>query len=321
MADAVASVARRFWADDAARIASILRRRARQLAPCLRRLLAHATAFAAGVTHLRRALAACARVLNSDARVRALLRRVGWASAAALRAAVAVLAAVLAVAVRAHDAVRHRLVPAARTLLPTTYARVVHAALRTARRSPWALVLGPASLTLALHAAALPDPWWLHRKFGVGTRPKDKDPFDPLAGWDFAALLAGGGAGSRGGSRGGSRPHSLSYEYTYGTGTINSRAAETEPCEAAGDTGSYYYAYDTQGSYGGGDRGLSSVAGTERAPFGAANAQDGRKNVLARTKAEERRAREDKENDRRRSVADDGLEFGDYDEAGNEYDC
>jgi hypothetical protein len=297
IADAVAGVASRFWTDDVRKIAAILQRRLRQLLPALRRFVAHVAAFWGGVTYLRRALTAFARVLNKDARVRELLRRVGWGSAETLRLALSLAAAVVSNAVRAYELMRDVVVPEARVLLPRAYSRAAFAALRAARRSPWALALGPASITLALHAARLPDPLWLHRKFGVAVGAGDGD--------------RGGRTGGRTGG-GGNAETSLSYTYTYATGTTRAEEPEPEPEpeQTLAETGEYYYT-NGSGTYGGGDRGLSSVGGAGGMPFGRINAQqDGRGNVPARAKSAERRrsrGRVDKEND--------GLEYGDYGDA------
>jgi hypothetical protein len=316
IADAVASVAGRFWSEDVGRIGAILQRRVRQLLPYLRRLVAHAAAFWGGVTYLRRALAAFVRVLNSDARVRELLRRIGWGSATTLRVALALAKVVIENLIRGYELMRDTVIPGAQVLLPRAYSRLMYTALRTARNSPWAMVLGPASITLALHAARLPDPMWLHRKFGVNIRPKDQTPFGAL-GWGGWSI--GGGRSGGADDDGGDRATSLSYTYTYGTGT--SRADETEPRGegTVADTAEYYYTYGS-GTHGGGDRGLSSVGGgaSERRPLSVANRQGGRGVVPARTKSSDRRARGDEENDRRRSQVEDNAEYGAYGDG--EYD-
>lgn len=294
IADALALAGNRFLSDDMSSIAGILRRRFADILPVLRRLLAHTSLVIKNVAHLRRAVAAFARVLHSDRKIQDLAKRLGWVSADTLRVALSFVKWAMENAVRAWVLLRDTVIPGMRVALPEAYAKIVYAGLGVAAKSPWAMVLGPISLTLALSAGRMPDPLWLHRKLGVG----------------YGAVE---GVEDDGGS--------LSYEYTYGSGTTRAdgqtartgMTARTGKTMQTDDTGEYYYTYGS-GTYADGDRGVSG-GGTQ--PFG--EVQEGRASIGSKRRSQKgsRVDKYDKENGPQEYVYD-GDEYGGFNDAGGD---
>lgn len=184
MNDALISIWDRFWSDDMRKIARIFRNRFKELVPHIRRFLAHVVAFWGGVTYIRRALTAFIRLLQRDSRVRELLQRLGWASSTTLRVFMSLCAMVLQASLQMYFLMRDRIIPQLRRVIPKCYYKTVVMLLRAARHSPWALVLGPFSVTAAIESRKIPDPYLLHNKFGV---PQSDTSFDFGAAETFTA--------------------------------------------------------------------------------------------------------------------------------------
>lgn len=181
--DALVSVWDRFWSDDMRKILRIIRNRFKDLLPHIRRFLAHVVAFWGGVTYIRRALTAFIRIMQRDSRVRELLHRLGWASTTTLRVFMSLCAMMLQASLQFYFLMRDRIIPQLRRVIPKCYYKGVVLLLRAARHSPWALVMGPFSLTAAIESRKIPDPYYLHNKFGV---PEDDTSFDFGVGDTFA---------------------------------------------------------------------------------------------------------------------------------------
>lgn len=231
IADALTTVCNRFWSEDLEKIVAILRRRFRQLMPHARRIMSHIVAFWGGITYIRRALGAFIRILKKDSRVKELLERTAWASASTLRVFLSMCVLCFRTMIRFYSIMRHKIIPELRHMLPRYYNRTVESVLQLAARSPWALMLGPASFQLALHREKLPDPLWLHRKFGIAVDETTK------------SHAARDTVRSR-------TPTSVNYTYTYGTVTTerniddNGDGGGSRPV-SDGDGSSYYYTYGT----------------------------------------------------------------------------
>lgn len=175
MSEALVSIWDRFWSDDMRKILQIIRNRFKELLPHVRRFLAHIVAFWGGVTYIRRALSAFLRIMQRDHRVRELLHRLGWASSTTLRVFMSLCAMMLQATLQFYYLMRDRIIPQLRRVIPKCYYKCVVLLLRAARHSPWALILGPFSLTAAIESRKIPDPYFLHNKFGI---PEDDTSFD-----------------------------------------------------------------------------------------------------------------------------------------------
>lgn len=221
LADAISTVWAKFWSDDMGKISAIVRRRFSKLVPHLRRFLAHVVAFWGGVTYIRRALSAFVRIMNKDERVKELLERLGWASATTLRVFLSLCAMVMQTSIQLYYLFRDRIIPDLRRIIPKCFYKTVVKFLEMAKRSPWALVLGPFSLTFAIDGNKFPNPYLLHEKFGV-----DENDIT------FASGPMGAGAGS-------------SYYYTEGYST--QREAETEGYSADQDEEAEAYSTERAG--------------------------------------------------------------------------
>jgi hypothetical protein len=265
VSDAFVTVWERFWSEDLAKIIAILRRRLNQLLPHARRFIAHVVAFWGGITYLRRAFAAFIRILNKDSRVRELLERMAWASASTLRVFLSMCAMTLHAMLRFYALMRDKIIPELRLVLPRYYSRAVHALHGMAVRSPWSTALGPVSVQVALHKNKLPDPDWLHNKFGVkphGHAPSRAREVAHVRAREARPTTRAREAPLRSSVR---EPppvstvaNSASYVYTYGTGTtkyvdengatIHSRSGrerngEDDDDDEDASSGSYEYTY------------------------------------------------------------------------------
>lgn len=167
VADAMATIWDRFWADDVRQIVQIIKNRFGQLMPYIRRFIAHLVAFWGGITYIRRALAAFIRVLNKDQRVRELLERVGWASASTLRVFLSMCAMIMSATLQFYHLMRDRVIPDTRRVIPIIYYKFIVRLLQTARRSPWSLMFGPFSMTFAIDEEKIPNKYFLHEKLSV----------------------------------------------------------------------------------------------------------------------------------------------------------
>lgn len=167
VAEAMAGIWDRFWAEDVRQISRIIKNRFSQLMPYIRRFLAHLVAFWGGINYIRRALTAFVRILNRDTRVRELLERVGWATTTTLRVFLSICAMVMQATLQMYYLIRDRIIPDARRVIPILYYKAILKLLQAAEHSPWSLVLGPFSLTFAIDASKLPDRFYLHTKLGV----------------------------------------------------------------------------------------------------------------------------------------------------------
>lgn len=176
VADAMANIWDRFWAEDVREIIRIIKNRFSQLMPYIRRFLAHIVAFWGGINYIRRALTAFIRILNRDERVRELLERIGWASTTTVRVFLSICAMIMQAALQMYYLLRDRIIPDTRRVIPILYYKAVMKVLQTAERSPWSLLFGPFSFTFAIDANKVPDPYWLHNKLSV---PRDDVTFGP----------------------------------------------------------------------------------------------------------------------------------------------
>lgn len=172
--DAMTTIWDRFWSEDVRKILRIIRNRFKELLPHIRKFLQHVVAFWGGVTYIRRALSAFVRLLRKDARVRDLLERLGWASSTTLRVFMSLCAMMLQAALQLYFLMRDRVIPQIRRVLPKCYYKVIVQLLRVAAHSPWRIAMGPFSVTAAIDASRVPNPYLLHRKFGV---PEEDNTF------------------------------------------------------------------------------------------------------------------------------------------------
>lgn len=167
VADAMANVWDRFWSEDVKQISGIIKNRFSQLLPYMKRFVAHLVAFWGGITYLRRALTAFVRILNRDERIRELLERVGWASATTVKVFLSICGMVMQATLQMYYLMRNKIIPDTRRVIPIVYYKAVVKLLKIAEHSPWALVLGPFSLTFAIDSSKIPDRYFLHNKLSV----------------------------------------------------------------------------------------------------------------------------------------------------------
>lgn len=174
VADAMALIWDKFWAEDVRDIIRIIKNRFSQIMPYIRRFLAHLAAFWGGITYIRRAITAFVRLLKRDERVRELLERVGWASASTLRVFLSMCAMIMQAMLQFYHLLRDRIIPDTRRVIPILYYKAIMKLLSLSYRSPWAIVLGPFSITFAIDGDKLSDRYLLHDKLGV---PRDDVTF------------------------------------------------------------------------------------------------------------------------------------------------
>lgn len=167
VADAMANIWDRFWAEDVRAIAKIIRNRFSQLMPYIRRFLAHVVAFWGGITYIRRAIAAFVRLLKRDERVRELLERVGWASATTLKVFLSMCSMLFQAMLQFYYLMRDKVIPDAKRVIPILYYKSIMSLLTLAKKSPWSLVFGPFSLTFAIDSEKVPDRYMLHDKLSI----------------------------------------------------------------------------------------------------------------------------------------------------------
>lgn len=167
VAEAMANIWDRFWADDVRQIVQIVKSRFSQIMPYLRRFLAHVVEFWGGIKYIKRALTAFFRVLNKDERVRELLDRVGWASVTTLRIFLSMCAMIMSATLQFYNLMRTRIIPDTRRVIPIVYYKLIVRLLQAAKRSPWSLYIGPFSLTFAIDEDKVPDKYFLHDKLSV----------------------------------------------------------------------------------------------------------------------------------------------------------
>lgn len=167
VADAMSNIWERFWKDDVRLIAKIIHNRVSQLAPYLRRFIAHVVAFWGSVAYIRRALAAFIRILNRDERVRELMQRIGWASATTVKVFLSICGMMLSATLQIYHLMRDKVIPDLRRVVPIVYYKFVTGLFNVSEHSPWSLLLGPFSFEFAIDSKKLPEVYFLHDKLGV----------------------------------------------------------------------------------------------------------------------------------------------------------
>lgn len=167
VADAMSNIWERFWKDDVRLIAKIIHNRVSQLAPYLRRFIAHVVAFWGNVTYIRRALAAFIRILNRDERVRELMQRIGWASATTVKVFLSICGMLLSATLQIYHLMRDKVIPDLRRVVPIVYYKFVMGLTTVSQHSPWSILFGPFSFEFAIDSKKLPEVYFLHDKLGV----------------------------------------------------------------------------------------------------------------------------------------------------------
>lgn len=174
VADAMAVVWDKFWAEDVKDICGIIKARFSQLIPYVRKFFAHVMAFWGGITYIRRALAAFIRILKRDQRVRELAARIGWASATTFRVFLSICTMLVQASVQMYHLMRDKIIPDIRRIIPICYYKATMRLLHVAQYSPWVFLFGPFSFTFAIDSEKIPDRFLLHDKLSI---PQDEVTF------------------------------------------------------------------------------------------------------------------------------------------------
>ena len=146
----------RFFKKDIMVIAQIIVRRWKQMLPHIRWFFRQLVAFFSGLAHLRRAIAAFITFLRKDERTRQLVDRIALASTTTIKVLLIIITAIYEGIIFSHWMIKNRAIPFFQENIPKCYNAVMKKMYKWAEESPWVAMLGPFSLSFAIHEDRLP---------------------------------------------------------------------------------------------------------------------------------------------------------------------
>lgn len=146
----------RFFKKDVLVIFNIIVRRFSQMVPHVRWFFKQLVAFFSGLAHLRRAIAAFLSFLKKDPRTRQLVERIAMASGTTLRILVTIITAIYEGIIFSHWMIKDRAIPFFQENIPKSYNAVMRVLYGWAEDTPWVAMMGPFSVSFAIHESRLP---------------------------------------------------------------------------------------------------------------------------------------------------------------------